>query len=188
MQARILCRAVVLACAIALLPAASAAADGIYLDLPNVPGESQAEGFAGFIELDSFQFGVGRSGGNTSGSTKTASAASFSEISLSKKLDSASPLLMHLTATGASIATAKIHFRSAGGDAPFTYLRYCLTNVTVTGFSQSSGGDRPSESISLSYGTIVQRYANAGADGQVGVFARGWDVTRNLSIANPACT
>ena len=70
-----------------------------------------------------------------------------------------------------------------------TVVRYCFTNVQLTSFSQSGsgGGDLPSESVGLSYGTIVQSYTEQPADGKPGdVFTSGWDVIGNLQFGG-AC-
>ena len=106
---------------------------------------------------------------------------------MSKRLDKSSPELMLRTATGSIIPSAKVRFTKSSDAGETTFLRYCFTGVRITGFSQSSGGDRPSESISLSYGTIVQSYTQQDATGgTVGVFSSGWDVVRNLQFGG-AC-
>ena len=176
MRGRIRCGALLFACAF-LLVLPSAASARIFLELDGIPGESNAEGFKNQIELGSFQFGVGR---------LKDKAPSFSDISVTKQLDKASPELMLRTANGAIIPSARVRFTSSS-DTGTTYLRYCFTGVRVTGFSQSSGGDRPSESVTLSYGTVVQSYTQQDeTGGAVGVFSSGWDVLKNLQFGG-AC-
>jgi type VI secretion system secreted protein Hcp len=177
MKGRIRLGALLLACAgLLALPAGASAA--IFLELDGIQGESNAEGFENQIEVGSFQFGVAKSRDK---------AASFSDVTLTKELDKASPALMLRTASGATIPSAKLRFTRASERGQVVFLRYCLAGVRVTGFSQSSGGDRPSESISLSYTTIVQSYTQQDATGgQIGVFSSGWDVMRNLQFGG-AC-
>ena len=176
MKGRTRIGALVLGCALALaLP--SAASARIFLELDGIQGESDVVGFENQIELGSFQFGVGK-GGNKA-------VASFSEITVTKQLDRSTPTLMLRTATGATIPSAKIRF-TRGAEEPIVFLRYCLTGVRVTSFSQSSGGDAPSESVSLSYATIVQSYTQQGPGGGGTVFDEGWDLMRNLALGT-AC-
>ena len=171
--------ALVFGCAF-LMALPSAASANVYLELPGIPGESTATGFENQIELSSFQLGVGRNA--------AAKGPSFSEVSVTKQLDKSSPQLMLRTANGTTIPTAKVRFTTTGAEKVDVYLRYCFTGVRITNFTQSSGGDeRPSESISFSYATIVQSYTQGSETGGAGtVFDEGWDVMRNLALGT-AC-
>jgi type VI secretion system secreted protein Hcp len=180
MKGRIRCGALLFACAFLLvLPSAASAKLFLEFDSANLRGESTVAGFEDQIEARSFQFGIGKSSKDK--------PASFSEITISKDLDRASPELMLRVASGAIIPSAKVRFTKSSDGGETTFLRYCFTGVRITGFSQSSGGDRPSESISFSYGTIVQSYTQQNATGGVvGVFSSGWDVLKNLQFGG-AC-
>jgi type VI secretion system secreted protein Hcp len=169
--------ALVFACAF-LLALPSAASANVFLELDGIQGESTAVGFENQIELGSLQLGV------SSGNAKT--GPSFSEATVTKQLDKSSPQLMLRAANGTTIPSAKVRFTTAGQEKPVVYLRYCFTGVRITGFSQSSGGDRPTESISFSYATIVQSYTQGSETGGGTVFAAGWDLLRNLQL-NTAC-
>jgi type VI secretion system secreted protein Hcp len=156
----------------------SAASANIFLELDGIPGESTADGFENQIELSSLQLGVG----------KGSKAASFSEITVTKLLDKSSPELMLRTANGTTIPTARVRFTRQSDAKVDVYLRYCFTGVRITGFSQSSGGDRPSESVSFSYATIVQSYTQGSETGGAGsVFATGWDLLKNLQLTPAVC-
>ena len=167
--------ALVFACAF-LLALPGAASAKIFLELDGIQGESTAVGFENQIELGSLQLGVGR---NSKG-------ASFSDVSVTKQLDKSSPDLMLRAANGTTIPSAKVRFTKPGEDQ-VVYLRYCFTGVRITGFSQSSGGDPPSESVSFSYASIVQSYTQQAATGGAGtVFDTGWDLLKNVELTT-AC-
>ena len=161
--------ALVFACAF-LLALPSAASASIFLELHGIQGESNADGFVNQIELGSAQLGVGRG----------AKEANFSDVTVTKELDKSSPELMLRAANGTTIPSAKLRFTTTGQEKAVVYLRYCLTGVRIAGFSQSSGGNRPSESLSLSYATIVQSYTQGSESGAGTVFATGWDLLKNL--------
>jgi type VI secretion system secreted protein Hcp len=149
----------------------------IFLQLEGIPGESQVVGFENQIELESFQFGV----------SKRDKLPSFSDFVVTKSVDKASPELMLRTASGATIPSARVRFTRSTGEGELTYLRYCFTGVKVNSFSQTSGGGRPTESLSFGYGTIVQSYTQQDAGGgTAGVFTTGWDVVKNLQFGG-AC-
>jgi type VI secretion system secreted protein Hcp len=176
MKVRIPRSAIVLGCTAALVVPGSASAAAI-MQADGITGESQEQGFEGGIDIGSVQWGIGRS----------AKGASFSEITVTKQLDSSSTSFASRVATGAPIPNVRISLRS-GGDQPITFQRLCLTGVRVTGFSQSSGGGRPSESLSLSYATIIMRYAQQGSDGSVAeVFRFGWNVVTALQFPTASC-
>jgi len=171
--------AIVLGCTIAALVVAAPASADMLMTADGLTGESNEQGFVGAMELESMQWGVARS------STK---GPAFSEMTVSKRLDSASPALMLRAAAGTVIPNARVSLRRVIEDRPEVYLRYCLTGVRVTGVSQSTGGDRPSESLSLSYATIIQRYAKGNADGTLGtVFSAGWNVPNAVQILTASC-
>ena len=158
----------------------SAASANVYLELPGIPGESIATGFENQIELTSFQLGVSRNA--------AAKGPEFSAVSVTKRVDKSSPELMLRTANGTTLPTAKVQFTTTGAEKVDVYLRYCFTGVRITNFTQSSGGDeRPSESISFSYATIVQSYTQGSETGGAGtVFDEGWDLLRNAPL-NSVC-
>ena len=128
----------------------------IYLKFGTVNGSVTEEGHEKWIEVNSFQFGVGRGISSPTGSQKDrdASAPSFSEIVCTKQQDEASLSLLE-AAWGASEAVeAEIHFVRVDNKKMDTYLKYKLSDVLLSGYSLSSGGDRPSESLSLNYAKI----------------------------------
>jgi type VI secretion system secreted protein Hcp len=177
--------ALLLACAL-LLTLPTAASAKLFLELPGIPGESQVKGFENQIELDSYQWGVSNAiQVGTSGAK--AGKPAFSEIVVSKQTDKASPQLMLRTANGVVIASARLRVTKSTDTGQTTYLRYCFTGVQVTSFTQSSGGDLPTESVGLSYASIVQSYTQQDATGGVGnVFSAGWDLVGNMQFGG-AC-
>ncbi len=120
---------------------------------PTVAGDVTTQGFADQFEVQSYQFGVGRGVGTATGASgnREASTPSVSEITLTKNLDQASGGLLKEAFSGAGKAGAVISFVRTDGGGGVTYLEITLTNVMVSGYSMSSGGDRPSESISLNF-------------------------------------
>ena len=83
-------------------------------------------------------------------------------------LSKASPQLMLACASGKHISKAILYVRKAG-NVPLEYYTITLTNLVVSSFSQaapgdSTGGDRPMESISFNFAKIkVDYYEASGA-------------------------
>lgn len=122
-----------------------------------IKGDVTAKGFEDWIDLSSLQFGVGRgiSMGVGTLSNREVSVPSLSEITISKNLDPASALLMKEAMAGADGVKVEIVIVRTGNKEIEEVGRYVLENVLISGYSISSGGDRPSESLSLSYGKIT---------------------------------
>jgi type VI secretion system secreted protein Hcp len=123
-------------------------------------GEVTAVGYEKWIELHSFQWGVGRgiSAGAGGASKREASAPSISEITVSKTMDSFSPLALK-EAIGGKGVTVKIDLtRTDAAGKHVAFEKYVLDGTMISGYSISSGGDRPSESISLNFTKVDSEY------------------------------
>ena len=72
---------------------------------------------------------------------------------MSKAYSPSSVKLMQACATGKHFPKATLTVRKAGGGQQ-EYMTYELENVLVSGYSISSGGDRPMESLSLNFTKI----------------------------------
>lgn len=151
--------------------AASAATGGdpIFMQYGAIQGDVTAQGYAHFIELSSFQWGVSRAISSiASGADRESAVPSVGEIKITKSLDSSSPYLFKEALNGQG-QTAVIDFLKTGGSGQLqVYLQITLTNTLVSGFSTSSGGDRPTESLSLNFTKIEYKNFTTNADGSSG--------------------
>jgi type VI secretion system secreted protein Hcp len=120
-----------------------------------IKGEVTHDDHKDWIEIHSLSFGVGRAVMTPTGSAanREATQPSVSEITVTKTMDKASTGLFTQSVAGDDSNTVNIHFVATGSPGK-TYAEYELTNVLVSGYSLSSGGDRPSESISLNFTKI----------------------------------
>jgi type VI secretion system secreted protein Hcp len=129
----------------------------IYMNYNNlaVKGDATADGHANWIELNSFQWGVGRGISSPTGGAKDreSSAPSISEITVTKDQDAATGKLLTEAYQGEGVKVV-IDFCKTDGGKLETYLTYELEDTMISGFSCSSGGERPSESLSLNFVTI----------------------------------
>jgi type VI secretion system secreted protein Hcp len=122
-----------------------------------IKGDVTAAGFENWIDLQSLQLGVGRgiSMGVGSMSNREVSVPSLSEITITKSFDPATPLLFKNSLAGSDGVTVEIVLVRTGATQVEEVGRYTLENVLISGYSLSSGGDAPTESISLSYAKIT---------------------------------
>lgn len=127
----------------------------IYLKYEGIDGEATHDKHSKWIDVSSLQFGVGRGIATPSGSTanREASEPSISEVTISKQLDASSSKLLVEACTGAAGKKVEIHLVSTGSPGN-TYVEYTLHNALISGYSISSAGDRPSESVSINFTKI----------------------------------
>jgi type VI secretion system secreted protein Hcp len=124
----------------------------LYMKYEGIDGEVTQKDHDKWIEVHSFQFGVGRGISTPTGNAanREASAASVSEVTITKTMDKASPKIFTESATGTGGKKVEFHFVSTG-DPGTTFAVYKLSDTLISGYSISSGGDRPTESISLNF-------------------------------------
>ncbi|MBN8889457.1 MAG: hypothetical protein ABS99_01705 [Acetobacteraceae bacterium SCN 69-10] len=137
----------------------------IYMKYNDIDGDATAEKYTKWIECGSFQWGVGRGISSPTGgsSDRESSAPSVSEITLTKAQDVATVKLLNEALQGEGV-TVTIDFCKTDKGNLETYLQYTMQNVMISGYSTSSGGDRPSESLSLNFTKIECKLTPMGAD------------------------
>jgi type VI secretion system secreted protein Hcp len=132
-----------------------------------IKGDVTEAGHTGWIELNSFQWGVGRGISSPTGASadRESSAPSVSEIVVTKATDSASTKLLNEALQGDG-KTVILDFVKTDKSKLSVYMTYTLTNTMISGYSLSSGGDRPSESVSLNFTKIEFKNIPAEAAGK----------------------
>ena len=140
----------------------------IYMDFDGVKGDVTTADYKGWIELNSFQFGVSRAvSSGAGGATRESSTPSISEIVVSKYLDAASPKLYNDSLAGNFDTKVTIKMTATTKNKVETFLTYELTDCGVSSYSQSSGGDAPVESLSLNFTKIMMTPTPLDKSGQV---------------------
>jgi type VI secretion system secreted protein Hcp len=141
----------------------------IYMKFDGIDGDVTAQKHEKWIECQSFQFGVGR--GITSptgrGVNREASAPSVSEVVVTKVTEDSSVKLFQASLYGEG-KLVKFDFCKTDKDAFEPFLQIELENTLVSGYSVSSGGDRPTESISLNFTKIQYKNVGMGAANETG--------------------
>lgn len=146
-----------------------------------IKGDVTEEGHKEWIELGSVQWGVGRGISSPTGASadRESSAPSVSEITTTKSADVSSSKLVNEALQGEG-KTVIIDFCKTDKGKLEVYLTLTLTNCMISGYSMSSGGDRPSESLSLNFTKIEYKLTGQGASGDTGSPA---SVTYDLAAA-----
>lgn len=153
----------------------------IYMKFPGCDGDVTETSHSSWIELHGFQWGVGRGISSVVGSSseRESSAPSISEVTVTKENDIATGKLMQeaLSDHGKDV---QLDFTRTYKDQQEIYLTLTLTNTIISGYSHSSSGDRPMESLSLNFTQVEFKTKQMKPDGTQG---DPDTVTYNLSTA-----
>ena len=151
----------------------------IYLNYKDITGEVTAAGHEKWVEVNSFQWGVGRgiSTPTGSGADRESSAPSVSEVVVTKPYDTSSIGFFQELLTPSEAKNATFDFCRTDKDKLTVYLSIELQEVMLSGYSLSSGGDRPQESISLNFTKVMISETGSDAKGKAGQSTKaGYDI------------
>ncbi len=154
----------------------------IYMKYEGVPGEVTVKGFEKFIEVESFQFGIGRHISSARGtSTREGGDASISEVVVTRQTDGATVKFFEEAVTGKLNKVVEIKFARTGAGESQEYLGFKLEGCGIAGlsFSASGGQDsRPSESMHMNFDKITCKYNPIGDDFTGSPATYGWDLAK----------
>jgi type VI secretion system secreted protein Hcp len=140
-------------------------------------GETADERHKGCIDVLAWSWGVSLPVDPVGGGP---GAPNLQDLSFTKYIDKASPILMQGTTKGTPFP--KIELYSHGSCCETEYLKLTLENVFVTSFQTggSAGEDRPTESVSLNFSKIEYCYTYFDEAQEPGVAdCYGWDAQSN---------
>jgi type VI secretion system secreted protein Hcp len=141
----------------------------IYVKYGKIKGDATHEDHKDWLDVSSLQWGVGRAIMTPSGSSKNreASEPSVSEVTVTKQMDASSTSFFTEAVTGVKGTEVTIDLVSTGNPGR-TYATYTLSDCLVSGYSMSSGGDRPSESLSFNFSKVEFKYTPSETENDAG--------------------
>lgn len=157
----------------------------MFMKISGIQGESPDDKHKNEIDVLSWSWGVSQTGSFQTGGGGGAGKASFSDLSFTKWVDVASPLLMLYTASGEHITDATLVVRKAGGKAPLEYIKIVMKKVMVTSVSTggSSGEDRLTENVTLNFAEVNVDYVKQKEDGSGEAPKQfKWDIAANKKL------
>ena len=145
----------------------------IFLKYDGIEGDVTTTGHEKWIEVHSFQWGTGRGINNSaaSGADREGSTPSVQEITVTKDTDGASPNLLRASLGLKPADEGKkvnIDFCKTDTSQPEPYLQFTLENTLISGYSLSSGGDRPTESVTLNFTKVEFKNTAMGKANETG--------------------
>ena len=148
----------------------------MFMEIPDIPGESTTSGYEGKIDIESINWGLNKEI-DTSGDGRATGRAVFKDLTVRKYYDASSPLLALACARGDAIARLTLTSRRQAGGETQPYLVIELKNVLVTSYQTSaSRGDsaqEPVETVAMNFEEIKITYKQRNGAG---------DLTENIEF------
>ena len=132
----------------------------IYMKFGDIKGSVTTDKYKDWIELDSFSFSTNRNVGTAARGAlhRESSEPTIGEIHVTKKADTASPKLFLDAVAGHLDNKIKITMTTTTKGGVTDFLTYELAEAGVSSYSAASGGDHPSESLTLNFTKITKTF------------------------------
>jgi|SRR5215831_1839920 len=147
------------------------ASGNMFLKIEGIKGESTDSKHKGDIQIDSFQWGVGRGISSATGGAG-AGKTTIQTFKIVKSVDKSSPLLLAAAASGKHYKEADLFFARKAGGKQVDYLEIKMENVLISSIQAGgSSNNRPQESISFNFAKVEEIYlgANGKSQGKVNI-------------------
>ncbi len=156
----------------------------MFLKLEGIDGEAVDKTHADEIDLLAWSWGMSQSGTTHVGKGGGAGKVNVQNISITKYVDKASPILMKHISEGKHIAEATLTVRKAG-ETPLEYIIITMTDVMITSLSTggSGGEDRLTENIELNFAEFKTVYVPQATDGSGGAEVEfAFNIAENTTV------
>lgn len=142
---------------------------GYELKIANLPPTGEA------LKIDSYSWGGSATSSIATGIARSTAPVS-TELSVARKVDSASPLLIKGLVGGTRYPTATLTLYK-GGEKPLRYIEYKMTDVVISSVQHSgSADDVPTENVTLAFARI-ETLVEDSQDGKVQASNTfGWNI------------
>lgn len=159
-----------------------------FANFGDIKGESTDKDHKDWVMITSYKQSVTQPPSVTQKTAggRSAEAATFSEFSITKLMDAATPKLFEAACKGTHLKEVDIELLRAGGDSPVKYMEIKLKEVLISGVIHDADpkGDAqfPTETINMTYGAIEYTYTKQKPDGTAsGNVAAKWNVAQGAA-------
>ncbi len=161
-----------------------------FLQIDGIQGDSTDEDHLDWIEVDSFHHGVSQPAGGAASAqgVHTGGRADHQDFTITKRMDSASPVLAVYCCNGRHIPNIKLECCRAMGEKTvfmvYTFKDAIVSSVSLHGSAESED-PIPMEEVSFRYGSIQWEYTptdpTGGGKGKAPVRG-GWSLLQNKAL------
>jgi len=157
--------------------------DVIIMDMgADVKGESNLSDFKDKMELLSFSHGVAMQiTGDISNSERTSGKPNHQDMTVTKYLDAATPVLNQSCCEGKAFPKVDIIIGRNEGGPVVELMRYTIKNCLISSISVGGGGgDKPVETVTLNYNHMAWNFTSQKPEvGKEGNIPGKWNLSTN---------
>lgn len=155
----------------------------MFMKIAGIPGEARDAKHKGEVDVLAWSWGMSQSGTTHTGSGGGAGKVNVQDLSFTKYVDKASPLLMLFCSNGKHVTDATLVVRKAG-ETPVEYMTIKMIDAIVTSVSTggSGGEDRLTENVTLNFASVEYTYieqTTTGAEGDKPAYK--WKIAENVA-------
>jgi type VI secretion system secreted protein Hcp len=125
------------------------AAVDMYIKLPDIDGESVDENHDKWIDVLSIDWGAHKPTAGKNAERRRGDV-NLEDLTMTREYDASSPKIMLACANGTHFPSVELEAPERPG-AEATYMKYKLKNVMITSYSIDATGERPMETITMTY-------------------------------------
>jgi type VI secretion system secreted protein Hcp len=155
----------------------------MFLKLGDIKGESVDSSHANEIDILAWSWGASQSGTTHAGTGGGAGKVSVQDISFTKWIDKATPVILKHCCDGTHIKEATLVVRKAGGKKPLEYYKLIIHDIIVSSVSTggSGGEDRLTENVTLNFSKFKVEYVAQKVDGSgEPAISATWNIAKNI--------
>lgn len=137
----------------------------MFLKIEGIDGEVTATAHKGWIEVDSWSWGVSQTATVGAGSG-AATGRLTGHVTLIKRIDKATPLLFKRCSDGSVLPLVTVELARGGGG--LTYLKYEMNNVMISSITHGDldGDGIPDEELKLDFTAVKLTYTQLDPSGK----------------------
>ena len=145
-----------------------------FANFGDIKGESSDKDHKDWVMITSYGQSVTQPPSVTQKSAggRSAESATFSEFSITKLMDAATPKLFEALCKGTHLKEVTIELLHAGGDSPVKYMEIKLKEVMISGIihhaDPTEDAQFPKETVNMTFGAIEYTYTKEKPDGTAG--------------------
>ncbi|MGH9575650.1 MAG: Hcp family type VI secretion system effector [Candidatus Acidiferrales bacterium] len=155
----------------------------MFLKIKSIPGSSKIQGMENAIEIYNFSWGASLNGVDSATKGETVGHPSLTDLSISKAVDKASPLLFANMTGGKRLTDdVELFVQKTLDQKSVTYYHVKLKGAVVNAYSASgAGGDAPMESVSFNFQKIEFSHDEEDGGKMKGAVTKGWDIVTHTA-------